>query len=570
MRLRLERLDRSLAGRMSLLGRRLAVLALVGATLPALDPAPTAASHTECAADTGSGGEWRQFSNDLAGTRNQTRESHIDGLLATQLEPVWTFNANRSSVDGGAFGENSEVTGYPVIADGCVYVGTSTGNQRRGWVFALNADTGEIVWRTRVSHGVYSTLAVAGGRVFAFVSRVGGTFQGDSSGPSPWGPYVVALDQQTGRVLWQRTVDWQVGSDAVSSPVVWDDMVWVGVSGTAAEGDAGERLGFQGGFVLLDAATGELRKKTSTIPEEQWEDGFAGGAIWSTIAIDEESGFGYVGTGNPFNYDQEHEHTNAVLKIDLNPTLADGITPNPDLGGIVGSYKGDVEQYFPVVGEETEEACEEVEELNVFAAGFECGNLDLDFGAQPNIFRDPAGRKLVGAGQKSGVYHVIDPDTMEQVWTSLVGAPSAVGGIVGTPAVDEWGVHGPHTIGGYLWSVARDDGLLRWLTPIGDGVHWGNPVTAANGIVYTVDLKGFLSAYDAGTGTPLLQRPLTLGSDTWTDPPFTWGGVSVARNTVYVSVGVGLTSIGESPPWPEMPNGFVIAFRPRLPLDLLD
>jgi hypothetical protein len=34
----------------------------------------------------------------------------------------------------------------------------------------------------------------------------------------------------------------------------------------------------------------------------------------------------------------------------------------------------------------------------------------------------------------------------------------------------------------------------------------------------------------------------------------------VARNTVYASVGVGLTSVGED--MPEMPNGFVIAFRP--------
>ena len=543
---------------------RAALLLVVVMATAGLTAAPASGDHAACAPAESSGGEWPAIGGDLAGTRHQRKEFHIGGLQAAQLEPVWTFDANRGSVTDGEFAQNSEVTGYPVIAEGCVYVGTSTGSHKQGWIFALNADTGEIVWRTRVSHGVYSTLAVADGRVFAFVSRVGGSFVGDQSGPSPWGPYVVALDQRTGAVLWQRTVDTQVGSDAVSSPVVWRDMVWVGISGTAAEGDEGERLGFQGSYALLDATSGELLERTYTIPEEQWEDGFAGGAIWSTLAVDEDTGFGYVGTGNPFNYDAEHDHTNSVLKIDLNRSLPDG-SANPAFGDIVDSYKGDVERYFPVTGGETEDACEEAEELAVFVGGFECANLDLDFGAQPNIFRDATGKTLVGAGQKSGVYHVIDPETMEPVRTSLVGVPSAVGGIVGTPAVDEWGIHGPHTLGGYLWSIDRENGQLQWVAPLGDGVHWGNPVTAANGVAYTVDLKGFLSAYDSGSGAPLLHRPLSLGSDTWTDPAATWGGVSLARNTVYVSVGVGLTSA--LPDAPAMPNGFVIAFRPLAPLD---
>lgn len=531
---------------------------LVGLASYGLSPA--SAHDVACAASARSGGDWPQFNGDLAGTRNQADEFHLGALQVPTLEPAWTFDANQASVDEGRSSRNSEITGYPVIADGCVYIGTSTGNQQPGWIFALNADTGEVVWRTQMSHGIYSTLAVEGGRVYAFVSRVGGEFKGRDGGPDPWGPYVAALDQQTGQVLWQTTVDSQIGSDAVSSPIVWDGMVWVGVSGTAAEGDAGERLGFQGSSVLLDADTGQLLEKAWVIPQEQWADGFAGGAIWSTISIDEETGFGYVGTGNPFNYDNEHPHTNAILKIDLNRTLPDGQTPNPDLGQIAGHYKGDVEQYFPLVGDVLEESCDEAEEANVFVAGVECGNLDLDFGASPNIFRASDGRKLVGAGQKSGIYHAVDPDTMEPVWTSLVGVPSAVGGIVGTAAVDEWGIHGPHTLGGYLWSIEPDDGSLDWVAPLGDAVHWGNPVTTANGIAYTVDLKGFLSAYDAGTGVPILQRPLSVGSETWTDPPLSWGGVSVARNSVYVSVGVGLTSVGEE--MPAMPNGFVIAYRP--------
>ena len=550
--IRVHRPTRTGAGRTLLAAAVLAALATLGTP-------PAAAHDVACAPDARSGGDWPSFNGDLAGTRNQAEEFHLGALQVPTLEPAWTFDANASSVHDGQRARNSEVTGYPVVADGCVFIGTSTGNQQPGWIFALNADTGEIVWRTRMSHGIYSTLAVADGKVFAFVSRVGGEFAGRDEGPRPWGPYVAALDQSTGEVLWQRTVDTQIGSDAVSSPIVYDGMVWVGVSGTAAEGDAGERLGFQGSMALLEADTGKLLRKTWVIPRSQWADGFAGGAVWSTISIDDATGMGYVGTGNPFNYDNEHPNTNAILKVDLNRTLPDG-SANPDLGAIVGSYKGDVEQYFPLIGEVLEGSCEEAEQANVFVAGVECGNLDLDFGASPNIFTDPTGRRLVGAGQKSGVYHAIDPVTMEPVWTSLVGFPSAVGGIVGSAAVDQWGIHGPHTIGGYLWSIEAGDGALDWVAPLGDAVHWGNPVTTANGIAYTVDLKGFLSAYDAGSGVPILQRPLAVGSETYADPPASWGGVSVARNTVYVSVGVGLTSAGAD--MPSMPNGFVIAYRP--------
>ena len=47
-----------------------------------------------------------------------------------------------------------------------------------------------------------------------------------------------------------------------------------------------------------------------------------------------------------------------------------------------------------------------------------------------NIFRLQAGRKLVGVGQKSGVYHVVDAKTMKPVWDNIIGVPSEVGGIV--------------------------------------------------------------------------------------------------------------------------------------------
>jgi plastocyanin len=125
-----------------------------------------------------------------------------------------------------------------------------------------------------------------------------------------------------------------------------------------------------------------------------------------------------------------------------------------------------------------------------------------------------------------------------------------VGCILGSTALNDSGIYGPITTGGYVWSLDKT-GSPRWVTPTADGVHWGNPVAVGNNIVYTVDLKGFLDAYDGRTGVPLLHRPIALGSSTGTSPVASWGGVSIARNTIYAAVGIS-----------GLPDGFIVAFKP--------
>ncbi|MDQ3962399.1 MAG: PQQ-binding-like beta-propeller repeat protein [Actinomycetota bacterium] len=522
------------------------LIVFISVLVPAVHAKPT------CAKPDHPGGDWPMMGHDYHHTRHQPAEKEIGPLEAATLAPAWTVSANDAS---GA--ENNEITGYPIVADGCVYAASSTGNQQPGYVFAINADTGELVWKTKLDHGVYSSVAVADGKVYAFASRVvSSRFEKTKGGPScdqkVCGPYLVALDQDSGSVLWETTVDFQVGSDAVSSPIIWNGLVWIGISATAAEGEESERFDFRGASVLVDADTGELLKWTPTIPDKAFKNGKgdAGGALWSTIAIDERTRYGYAGTGNPFNYENEHKRTNAILKIDLD-------RGRPTFGEVLDSYKGDVEEYFPQVGENF--SCDENDPIGFFLAGLECGRLDVDFGASPQIFKLSNGRVVVGEGQKSGVYHVVNPENMKPIWTQVIGVPSAVGGIVGTPAFDGESLYIPHTLVGYLTSLERDSGAHRWIAPIGDGIHWGNPVTSANGVIYTPDLKGFLDAYDAATGAPLLHRPM-ISEDTGSDPTFSWGGVSVARNTVYATTGIGLSSVGSE--FPKMPDGFVIAFRP--------
>jgi plastocyanin len=331
--------------------------------------------------------------------------------------------------------------------------------------------------------------------------------------------------------------------------VIFGNTLLIGVSGGSAElGDESDRIAFQGSMNFLDTRTGRVLRKTWTIhPPQKPDDDYAGATIWSTPAIDRREKVAYAGTGNPFRPQAEHQHANAVLKFNVDRR-------SRRFGKIVGSYKGDIDEYLPAL---SQLPCYDFPSNNPpwYPQGIgSCGDIDMDFGASPNLFTGPDGRKLVGEGQKSGVYHVFEARTMKPVWKQVVGPPTAVGGIVGSTAHDGEAVYGPITVPGYLWSVAAGDGAHRWFGPIGDGAHWGPPVAVANGVVYTVDLTGYLDAYDARSGVLLARRPLALGGGG--PASLSWGGVAVARNTVYAGVGLGSLS-----------EGFIVAFKPGGPGD---
>jgi outer membrane protein assembly factor BamB len=424
------------------------------------------------------------FGHDPTNSRNQDLETIITRGRAPALAPVWTFSVKAA---GGA----GDITGTPIVADGCVYLATNG-----GWAFGLNADTGDVVWRTQLQAGVNSTVAAGNGLVYAHVNRVSS-------------PYLVALDQNTGEVQWETILSTQEGQDIWSSPVLFNGMVFSGLAG-----------GLQGGFAIVDAVSGALLKQGWTVPLEDQARGFAGGSMLATTAIDEATGYAYVGTGSaPDSWGSTaHPNVDSLDKVDVDPNRA-------TFGTVVGSYKGLTAASPVVVPEST-------------------------LHGSPNLFADSSGRKLVGAYHKTGLYYVAEAATMDPAWTGAGGAYFPLGG--NSTAFDGRAIYGTGATPGHAYSMDKDSGLPRWLSPIADGAHVAQPPAVSNGVMYTVDTKGFLDAYDTATGLPLLHRPMALGAGTGTDPVVTLGsGVSVARNTVYAAVG---TSFGDA--------GYIIAFRP--------
>ncbi|MEV4596083.1 PQQ-dependent dehydrogenase, methanol/ethanol family [Amycolatopsis sp. NPDC049253] len=203
----------------------------------------------------------------------------------------------------------------PLMIDGVMFV---TGWD--GWLWALDARTGEQLWRYKHAIPIDVTLccanvnrgcAVANGKVYMVTQNA----------------QLVALDATTGQKVWQKTIgDVRAGESASIAPLVIKD--------TLITGSAGGEYGVRGHIDCWDLETGERRWRTYTVPKpgepgsETWPaDGEAwqrGGANhWVTGTFDPDLNLYYAGTGNPApDFDGEvregdNLYTDSVVALDV-------------------------------------------------------------------------------------------------------------------------------------------------------------------------------------------------------------------------------------------------------------
>jgi outer membrane protein assembly factor BamB len=430
------------------------------------------------------------------------------------LRPRWAFSTSSA-------GDETGFNSTPVVSHGCVFVGSFG-----GVAYALDANTGHVVWQRKLEAphpgsggAIVGAALVDGGSVVFLVDEFAA-------------PYAIALKRSTGAVVWKsapfapalsNSVA-QEGSYTNSSPVLANGFIAAGYS--APEGDPTAT----GGFALINATTGEVVKTTPTIPPSAQAEGYAGGGIWSTPAYDGKTKYLYWGSGNPNSKTKQYRTTDAILKIDVDPS-------RPTFGQIVGSYEGNVDQYTSTLQELSHSpACEA---SNNPAAPYPlddpvCGQLDLDFGAAANLFTTSAGTKVVGDLQKSGVYHVANASTMAPVWTSLVG-PSCFACNAASTAFDGKSIYGVATPGGTMFSLEHNTGEKSWLSPLGEGTHYQS-VSSADGVAWTVDSYANLDGVDAATGVPLVRRSLSADAGAPVTN-LTSSGVAVAEEKLFVAAG---------------------------------
>lgn len=504
--------------------RPVIVLAPLVSLLVFLAPARAVAGPCEAPA---AADEWPTFGRDLANSRTQDHPGDISPETTPTLQPVWSFSTDAS------FTGLADLNGTPIVSGGCVFLNTGGGD-----VIALDSGDGTELWRHHVELDP-GTVAGLGG---TFVSSPAVTDDAVLGLVNQEGsPYVLALSRTPGadgepRVLWRsKPIVQGPGYYTNATAVVTDGLLLAGFS--PAEGDPEER----GGITIFDARTGRLLERVHTIPDSAFAEGYAGGGIWTAPAVDPANGYAYAGTSNPYSKKIEHENTNAIVKIDIDPRRR-------TFGEIVGSYKGLIEQYDPALRDAVDPLCEAVgEDPNlqlVTGDSTPCLQLDLDFGAPPNLFHDSTGRLLIGDLQKAGVYHAADADSMQGVWKATVGGSCALCNAAAW-AVDDGGVVGASAPGGAMVSLRRDDGSLRWASPIGDGTHYQSTSTAG-GVVFTVDNGGNLLAWDAQTGLTLLKRPVQADAD-GPAAGLSSSGIAIASGMVVVATGSDVVAYAPSP-----------------------
>jgi polyvinyl alcohol dehydrogenase (cytochrome) len=123
------------------------------------------------------------------------------------------------------------------------------------------------------------------------------------------GASVIAVDRRNGALRWITRVDNHPTAQITGSPVVFGDVVYVGVASQEEAfalspffGVAYPCCTFRGSVVALDANSGKLLWKTYTLPDNGGQPGgYSGGAVWQPPAIDPARGQLYVGTGNNYS-----------------------------------------------------------------------------------------------------------------------------------------------------------------------------------------------------------------------------------------------------------------------------
>jgi polyvinyl alcohol dehydrogenase (cytochrome) len=262
--------------------------------------------------------------------------------------------------------------------------------------------------------------------------------------------------------------------------------------------------------------------------------GYSGNAVWgSAPAIDTKRGQIYIATGN--NYSVPDPVLACVAAAGSDPGAVQAcIAPDDHFDSVVA-----LDLKTGAVRWATRALPFDAWTVGClpppFSNGANCpspAGPDYDFGQAPALFTvKPAGkgkpRDLVGAGQKSGQYWAVDPDTGAVVWVTQAGPGGTGGGLQWGSAVDGQRVYTANSNSNFMpwtlpdasvttrgvWSaldVATGQVLWQFTTPNNDVGGWGDtsgPVTTANGVVFSCSVgpSGYMYALNAATGAALWQ-----------------------------------------------------------------
>jgi polyvinyl alcohol dehydrogenase (cytochrome) len=438
---------------------------------------------------------WSMYNYDSAGSRHNPRERRLSPATVGSLHVAWTYPTV------GA------VTATPIVDGSRLFAGDQSGS-----FHALRATDGQHLWSTPLNGPVTATAFVANRNVVV----------GDLAG------YIYGIDRRTGAINWQIRPNTHPYAQIFGSATKVGRYAAIGVA--SIESFVSDPnypcCTARGSVVLLDPRDGRVVWQTYVITDADFALGGSGASVWSTPTYDRKLGLIFVTTGQNFSYPATGT-SDAIIALDAE----------------TGAIRW-VNQRLP---------------NDVWTVRYPQGpeNPDLDIGDSAQVYTLPSGQKVVGAGQKSGFFHVLDAATGDLVAVEQFAPSGGNGGLFADSAVvdgviyanaSHWvsGYPGP-PVAGFLIAFSGDasEELWRFTVP---GTANMSGVAVANGVVYFESRNGILYALDQVTGQQLAA--VSIGAST--------SGPSVDRGRVFAGTGDPFVQLFTGTPDP----GSIVALVP--------
>lgn len=234
--------------------------------------------------------DWATFAHDQARSGFESAPTGIDRTTVSSLKLRWSVSLHET------------VYASPIVSGGFVYVASDAGN-----VYAFDAVSGRLLWKTQVGNSVRMTPAAYDGMLFVGVHGVP-----IANGTPSTGAALVALDAATGAARWSAQPPNVGGVGLIrSEPIVLGGVVYEGLAG----GDDFTGC-VNGGIMALDERSGMPVRafwQTSAAPAD-------GGGIWSPLSTDGTNLF--TGTGNLCGANEGAGFGDAIVSLGF------GLAPN--------------------------------------------------------------------------------------------------------------------------------------------------------------------------------------------------------------------------------------------------
>jgi len=508
-----------------ILGARMAMLATLFCA--ALAPLPAAADN---------GKDWPMFGQNVQNTASA--DKGVKDLDKLQLK--WTFTT------GG------DVSARAAVVGGVAYFPDWGGN-----LWAVKTKNGSLAWSRKFSD--YGLPVDTQSRTTpAVVDDV--LYIGTQSGA-----WLLAIDAKSGNLLWKTQLESPANDPfaiVTTSPAVVDGVLYTGVA-SLEEGVAADPsypcCRARGSVVAVSVKgsnSGQILWRTYMTPA-----GYSGAGVWGgNFVIDKDRGSLFVSTGNNYSHPTDAAYLACVaaggtaVACNSPANHSDSILALKLKTGEIRWARKFMNWGQPGVADGTDDwnvAC-----LVGFLPGQ--GNCptsagpDYDFASAPNLITYDAGhgqkKTILGAGQKSGIYFALNPDTGAEIWHTQVGPGSALGGMEWGSASDGkriyvsianlYGI--PTAVGGAGSWAALDPatGAILWQKGDPNGAIAVGPLTVAEDVVYVSSMAG------AATAPTMLALSASSGQTLWS---FASGasvnaGASIADGEVFW--GSGYTHLG--------------------------